>query len=136
MYCDSVKGDSYSVVLKKERKMIVVRLFVSTVLHFELYELWHINFQFKFFFYIVKRVFVSQLVKWIRGDAEDQLNKFSQAGDSLQSANQSKARFDREFYPLAKVWQTFIIGITLCYSFQITVLCFDYCIYRFNSFVV
>lgn len=102
--------------------MIVVRLFLSTVLHF--------------FVLIVRRVFVSQLVKWIRGDAEDQLNKFSQAGDFLQSANQSKARFDREFYPLAKVWQTFIIGITLYYSFQITVLCFDHCIYRFNSFVV
>ncbi|KAJ7357572.1 Proto-oncoprotein DBL [Desmophyllum pertusum] len=45
---------------------------------------------------------LSRLVKWIRGDAEDQLNKFSQAGDSLRSANQSKAKFDGEFYPLAK----------------------------------
>ena len=46
-----------------------------------------------------------QLVKWIRGDAEDQLNKFSKGADSLRAANQSKAKFDGEFYPLAKVWQ-------------------------------
>ena len=46
---------------------------------------------------------VLQLVKWIRGDAEDQLNKFSKGADSLRSANQNKAKFDGEFYPLAKV---------------------------------
>ena len=44
-----------------------------------------------------------QLVKWIRGDAEDQLNKFSKGADSLRSANQNKAKFDGEFYPLTKV---------------------------------
>ena len=50
------------------------------------------------------RVVVSLLlVKWIRGDAEDQLNKFSKGADSLRAANQSKAKFDGEFYPLAKV---------------------------------
>lgn len=45
---------------------------------------------------------LSRLVKWIRGDADEKLNKFSQACDSLRSANQSKAQFDGEFYPLAK----------------------------------
>lgn len=49
-------------------------------------------------------VHVLQLVKWIRGDAEDQLNKFSKGADSLRSANQNKAKFDGEFYPLTKVW--------------------------------
>ncbi|KAL9979494.1 hypothetical protein ACROYT_G017168 [Oculina patagonica] len=45
---------------------------------------------------------LSRLVKWIRGDAEDQLDKFSKGANSLRSANQSKAKFDGEFYPLAK----------------------------------
>lgn len=48
-------------------------------------------------------VFWLQLVKWIRGDAEDQLNLFSQGCVSLRTANQNKAKFDREFHPLAKV---------------------------------
>lgn len=48
-------------------------------------------------------VHVLQLVKWIRGDAEDQLNKLSKGADSLRSANQNKAKFDGEFYPLTKV---------------------------------
>ncbi|PFX33495.1 Actin, nonmuscle [Stylophora pistillata] len=45
---------------------------------------------------------LSRLVKWIRGDAEDQLNKFSQGCVSLRTANQNKAKFDREFHPLVK----------------------------------
>jgi len=52
---------------------------------------------------LTRVVHLLQLVKWIRGDAEDQLNKFSKGADSLRSANQNKAKFDAEFYPLAKV---------------------------------
>jgi len=45
---------------------------------------------------------LSRLVKWIRGDAENQLNKFTQAAVSLQAAHQSQMQFEREFCPLAK----------------------------------
>lgn len=45
---------------------------------------------------------LSRLVKWIRGDAESQLNKFTRAAVSLQTANQSKMQFEKEFCPLAK----------------------------------